>query len=158
MTNNTQAPERIWVRITDHSVMHSKPDDADELDREFVSASLAAAQTAAAWLAGRDECVNVITEGCAVCRTVGFTGFADRVMEIAAAIKDLTPPADASAALDALIAERVREAEQAGWIRAAKAIKGILAVPQPGTVSEIIDDLIASRIDAARASKEGRDG
>lgn len=63
---------------------------------------------------------------------------------------------DLAAALDRLIADRVRVAEHAGWIRAAKAIKGILAIPQPGTVSEIIEDLIASKLDAARGSKEGQ--
>ena len=36
------APERIWVRVTDKTVMYAKPSDADEFDVEYIRADRAA--------------------------------------------------------------------------------------------------------------------
>lgn len=153
MTNapkiDTQAPERVWAgpgpAFGWEDIVGGNYDAGVPDCREFIRADVAAAQTAAAWIAGRDAAAHA-------------AGHHNRWSHLAENIRDLAPPADLAAALDALIAERGQEAYNDGWIRAAKAIKGILAIPQPGTVSEIIDDLIASKMDAIRASKEGRDG
>lgn len=166
--NDTQAPDTIWAIRTGIEGAVAVGSWADTVryhgGTEYVSATVAAAQTAAAWLAGRDAVAARmihLLNGCADANEKTYPDYARDMREWADDVDreaKALPLPDGQAALDALIAERVREAEHAGWIRAAKAIKGILAIPQPGTVPEIIDDLIASRIDAARASKEGRDG
>lgn len=38
MTDQNNAPERIWLRVTDKTVMERKPSDADEYDVEYIRA------------------------------------------------------------------------------------------------------------------------
>lgn len=42
MADQNNAPERIWVRVTDKTVMYAKPSDADEFDVEYIRADRAA--------------------------------------------------------------------------------------------------------------------
>lgn len=42
MPDQNNAPERIWVRVTDKTVMYAKPSDADEFDVEYIRADRAA--------------------------------------------------------------------------------------------------------------------
>lgn len=98
---------------------------------------IAAAQTAAAWLAGRDAAADYCTQK-AVAGRVGM------------GIRALTPPADAAAALDALIAERVREAVEV-------CVEAIRKDAANGDISEGAAQWCIDTI-AARSSKEGRNG
>lgn len=115
-------------------------------------ADLADARAAAAWIAGRDAALSDYIEwgelGCSPSREL-----------VSNSIRALTPPTD-PAALDRLIAERVREAVEAEREACAKVAKrGLLPCDIGG---ELICDpytchTIAANI-RARGSKEGRDG
>lgn len=63
MPDQNNAPERIWVRVTDKTVMARKPSDADEYDVEYIRADHAAptdntALVEAAYHAGIDAAAN----------------------------------------------------------------------------------------------------
>lgn len=84
---DTQAPDTIWdngLGCYGHEDFGGTP---------YILASLSAAREAAAWIAGRDAAIP-------------FTSRPQRTMA-------LTPPDDLAAALDRLIAERVRDAVEA---------------------------------------------
>lgn len=54
MADQNNAPERIWVRVTDKTVMATKPSDADEFDVEYIRA--VAAQPALGYDTDCPEC------------------------------------------------------------------------------------------------------
>lgn len=59
MTDRNNAPERIWFRVTDKTVMERKPSDADEYDVEYIRAGRAAPE-------------RQVPEQCLVCRGKSF--------------------------------------------------------------------------------------
>lgn len=139
--NDTQAPERIWAvsfRLTQPmGAFQTEPCHAPE----YIRADLAAAQTAAAWIAGRDAAVADVRESWEEgVPPAEFSEWAEQV----------EPPADASTALDALIAERV----DAMWRECLGALPELGNEPvNPGWVLKtFMDKMLAI---AARASKEG---
>lgn len=119
----------------------------DRLDKMAVEIEArAAAQTAAAWLAGRDAAADYCTQK-AVAGRVGM------------GIRALTPPDDVPAALDAVIAERVREAVEAERESIAGEItRRRMVLHQKIEVLDISreDAVYQICVDVARASKEGR--
>lgn len=146
--------------------------DAAEILRALLAErDLSAAREAAAWIAGRDAAADDAEryweyqpkrEG-------------EMMQAIAENIRQLTPPADAAAALDALIAERVREAAKASYDAMCLGVKAIMdAINGGGVDRERHDELKAaadqladvsfalnSRYDfapvwLARGSKEGQ--
>lgn len=168
-TPDTQAPERIfaWGYPDDHIAHgyegHWHVDKGANGGTEFIRADLADARAAAAWQGGIDALLD----------RVGDLPISEIAAdEVIYAAKQLTPPADASTALDRLIAERVREARMAALGEAAVITMGIerhmltddcgVMVPDrfdEGTSAayEAIMGLV-THLEAARGSKEGRDG
>lgn len=65
MNDQNNAPERIWLRVTDKTVMARKPSDADEYDVEYIRADRAA-PTGSTGLMHRhtDKRRNVIINRC----------------------------------------------------------------------------------------------
>lgn len=168
--NDTQAPERIWAwEANTHLWCSDQPrTEYKHAATPYLRADLAAAQTAAAWLAGRGAAAKLndqqirdyVDEHGSTDPSTGMVEFpgdgeewvGDRE-ELCDAIRDLTPPADLSAALDALIAERVREA----WEAAAK--EADETAQEADLFSDKHGRQVAERIAStlrARASKEGR--
>lgn len=138
---DTQAPERIWAQPehTDDPAYGGfwiKSKVAPSV--EYIRADVAAAQAAAAWIAGRDAAADDAErhwehqpkrEG-------------EMMQAIAENIRDLQPPADTTA-LDRLIAERVREAVEAEREACARA-------------AAVVDFWAAAAVRGrARGSKEG---
>ena len=145
-------------------------DDALDLANAALSAAallderdLSAAREAAAWIAGRDAAAEEAFYAC---------GCKD-------SIEAITPPTDGQAALDRLIAERVREAVEAARDVAADEMRAIVemmrqaaeqscqivmdqakecGIPQMALGAKACRDGIRElKLDAARGSKEGRD-
>lgn len=145
---DTQAPERIWVtgeyslwptfRSFNASDLDHSNDDGTSDYPEYILVSLSAAREAAAWQAGIDALLD----------RVGDLPISEIAAdEVIYAAKQLTPPTDPAAALDRLIAERVREAYLAGH-RTARAWHDDVLSAEDGFANFI----------AARGSKDGRDG
>lgn len=140
-TPDTQAPERIfaWGYPDDHIAHgyegHWHVDKGANGGTEFIRADLADARAAAAWQGGIDALLD----------RVGDLPISEIAAdEVIYAAKQLTPPADASTALDRLIVERVREAYLAGH-RTARAWSDDVLSAEDGFANF-----------AARASKEDR--
>ena len=132
---------------------------------------LADARAAAAWIAGRDASAET-------CSDLGFEwaehrateSLSDGAEECANAIRALTPPADTQAALDRLIAERVREAraeafnEAAGIARAeverreAAMEKAVMcdSILRLSAEADAAERIAIAIVEAARGSKEGQ--
>ena len=111
---DTQAPERIWITserslwpthrsFTASDLDHSNDDGTSDYP-EYERRDLADARAAAAWQSGIDALLD----------RVGDLPISEIAAdEVIYAAKQLTPPTDPAAALDRLIAERVREAVEA---------------------------------------------
>lgn len=148
---DTQAPERIWVTFGDSSTDDLAYEGTNEYFPNYILSSLSAAREAAAWITGRDAALNEF----------------DRVLywpqKEGAQTKHfrqvLTPPTDPAAALDRLIAERVREAVEAERERIACEItRRRMVLHQQLEVLDISREDAVYQIcaDVARVSKEGR--
>lgn len=104
-SNETQAPTHICAYDDGLGAPDSRTwSDTYPIGKPYILADLAAAQTAVAWLAGRDAAVKASNAASAAAH--GDMPY-DAAIEFVRA--SMNPPADASAALDRLIAERVRE-------------------------------------------------
>lgn len=100
---DTQAPERLraFARETKTTLNGVSDQIADDIIALLAERDLADARAAAAWQGGIDALLD----------RVGDLPISEIAAdEVIYAAKQLTPPADASTALDRLIAERVREA------------------------------------------------
>ena len=112
---------------------------------EFIRADLADARAAAGWQAGIDALLD----------RVGDLPISEIAAdEVIYAAKQLTPPTD-PAALDRLIAERVREALEAEREACRQIVQSVINDPR----TKFWGDLAEARERIAlRGSKEGRDG
>ena len=107
-------------------------------------ADLSAAREAAAWQAGIDALLD----------RVGDLPISEIAAdEVIYAAKQLTPPTDPAAALERMIAERVREAVEATLDAVHEADSSELDMHGTTKIAERIEAQIA-----ARGSKDGRDG
>ena len=136
---------------------------------------LADARAAAAWIEGRDALANHISAmmtRCAEANDKTYPSYAEDMRDWATDVTneagDLHPPADASAALDRLIAERVRYERREAFEEAADIVEkecNRILSKQDGTVAQVdanlrLIALLLPDIEAAlreRGSKEGRD-
>ncbi|MGN7867736.1 hypothetical protein [Paracoccus sp. 22332] len=153
---DTQAPERIWVtgeysiwstfRSFNASDLDHRNDDGTSDYPEYVRADLADARAAAAWIEGRDAAAEDYKQNHVDgVKLWEFDGNAH------AAMLDLDPPTDASAALDRLIAERVREA-----IQPIKEAWDWWQADSYDRDASVVVDAIDEAMNAARGSKEGQ--
>ena len=172
---DTQAPERIWAHgncmgklgqppkrfaSSYHGTWETRTGDANYAS-EYILASLYAAREAAAWIAGRDALANHISAmmtRCAAANDKTYPSYAEDMRDWATDVTneagDLQPPADASAALDRLIAERVRESVD----RVSKLFEGCASRLVPDDYAQGYREALEHVCDATRGSKEARDG
>ncbi|MGN7869600.1 hypothetical protein [Paracoccus sp. 22332] len=169
---NTQAPERIWLHYAAEAI-GEKPERWWEY-QDYERRDLADARAAAAWIEGRDAAANETERGWETApRQHG-----EMMQALADNIRDLQPPTDASAALDRLIAERVRVEVEARAAAAADETRMIVeqmrkaaeqtcqivmdqakeyGIPQMALGAKACRDGIRElKLDAARGSKEGQ--
>ncbi len=142
---DTQAPDTIWADQDELTWVEADPDEfMRSWETAYVRADLSAAREAAAWIAGRDRSADEVD-----------------VWNISGdEIRAMIPPADASAALDRLIAERVRVAVEAERTRISDEItRKRMLLHQQLEVLDISrqDAVYQIRVEVARGSKEGRD-
>lgn len=130
---------------------------------------LAAAQTAAAWIAGRDAAVRRMNDDPTGKASVSADNYPGWFCGRYKSASELTPPADGQAALDRLIAERVRYERREAFEEAADIVEkecNRILSKQDGTIAQVdanlrLIALLLPDIEAAlraRGSKEGRDG
>ncbi len=160
--DNSELPQGWTLHLGDGAVHYRQGNSASSYGLEkglraylATLADLSAAREAAAWIAGRDAAVrlhNDLWRETAAYKTT--------------LMRAITPPRDPTAALDRLIAERVRDAVEAEREACAK-IADELSTQWWSDCKRIFDhhtegksdgaDDIANAI-RARGSKEGRDG
>lgn len=179
--NDMQAPDRIWAWEVDNDGWWDtdKPDWI-EAPAEYIRADLTTSDWRPMETAPRDGTWFIARTASGYERTVHYADSADRLPidhsgEVWSTVpvqwKALTPPADASAALDRLIVERVREAVTVSAQELFAAFRDV-KVGIADNMTYIGEDMtdgaltVDGAIDlqaladwfAARASKEGRDG
>ena len=154
---DTQAPKTLWLDIgTFNGAVgfdHSKQHHAGEWKR-YVAEDLADARAAAAWQAAIGALLDEVG---------GLPISEIAADEVIYATKLLQPPADTQAALDRLIAERVREAVDRALrdaVAICKKVRNENAENEDQAVGAL--DCAVSIMDEvnrrARSSNEGRDG
>lgn len=179
---DTQAPTHICAYDDGLGAPDSRTwSDTYPIGKPYILASLSAAREAAAYRHGLNDGIDKAANRYRVCASPDVWDYFYTAHNAMLDLKTFEFPApEGQAALDRLIAERVREAVEACAAKAADEARGVVeqmrqsaeqvcqivmdqakeyGIPQMALGAKACrDDIRDLKLDAARGSKEGRDG